>query len=69
MHQKSRRKAIEQAGLKPIMSYNQTDFLKDRVVVEIQFGKYSFVAHDMFVKHLSFYASDVIDVGIEVLYQ
>ena len=42
------KKAIEQAGLKPIMSYNQTDFLKDRVVVEIQFGKYSFVAHDIF---------------------
>lgn len=44
------------------MSYNQTDFVKDRVAVEVQFGKYAFVAHDLFVKHLSFYASDVIDV-------
>ena len=61
------KEAIEKAGLKPIMSYNQTDFLKDRVAVEIQFGKYPFVAHDVFVKHLSFYVSDVIDVGIEIL--
>ena len=58
---------IEEAGLTPIMSYNQTDFVKDRVAVEVQFGKYAFVAHDLFVKHLSFYVSDIIDVGIEIL--
>ena len=40
---------IEQAGLEPIMSYNQTDFVKDRVALEVQFGKYAFVAHDLFV--------------------
>lgn len=61
------RRTIEEAGLTPIMSYNQTDFVKDRVAVEVQFGKYAFVAHDLFVKHLSFYVSDIIDVGIEVL--
>lgn len=61
------KKAIEEAGYEPIMSYNQTDFVKDRVAVEVQFGKYSFVAHDLFVKHLSFYVSDIIDVGIEIL--
>lgn len=59
--------AIEAAGHTPIMSYNQTDFVKERVAVEVQFGKYSFVAHDLFVKHLSFYVSDIIDVGIEIL--
>ena len=58
---------IEAAGHKPIMSYNQTDLVKDRVAIEVQFGKYSFVAHDLFVKHLSFYVSDIIDVGIEIL--
>ena len=58
---------IEAAGLNPIYSYNQTDFVKDRIAVEVQFGKYAFVAHDLFVKHLSFYVSDIIDVGIEVL--
>ena len=59
--------AIREAGHEPIMSYNQTDFVKDRVAVEVQFGKYAFVAHDLFVKHLSFYVSDIIDVGIEIL--
>ena len=58
---------IEAANLEPLPSYNQTDFLKDRVAVEVQLGKYAFVAHDLFVKHLSFYVSDVIDVGIEIL--
>ena len=61
------KRTIEEAGLTPIMSYNQTDFVKDRVAVEVQFGKYAFVAHDLFVKHLSFYISDIIDVGIEIL--
>lgn len=58
--------AIESAGYTPIMSYNQTDFVKERVAVEVQFGKYAFVAHDLFVKHLSFYVSNTIDVGIEI---
>ena len=61
------KRIIEDSGLTPIMSYNQTDFVKDRVAVEGQFGKYAFVAHDLFVKHLSFYVSDIIDVGIEIL--
>ena len=61
------KKEIEATGEKPIMSYNQTDFVKDRVAVEVQFGKYSFVAYDLFVKHLAFYVGDTIDVGIEIL--
>jgi hypothetical protein len=58
---------IEAAGETPIFSYNQTDFVKDRVAVEVQFGKYAFVAYDLFVKHLAFYIGDHIDVGIEIL--
>ncbi len=61
------REAIKAAGHEPIMSYNQTDFVKDRIAVEVQFGKYAFVAHDLFVKHLSFFVADIIDVGIEIL--
>ncbi len=61
------KKVIEEKGLEPIMTYNQTDFVKDRVAVEVQFGKYAFVAHDLFVKHMSFFISDDIDVGIEVV--
>jgi hypothetical protein len=48
-------------------SYNQTDFVKDHVAVEIQFGKYSFVAYDLFVKHLAFYQQRKIEVGVEIL--
>ncbi len=58
---------IEAAGLKPLSSYNQTDFVNERVAVEVQFGKYAFVAYDLFVKHMAFYVGDVIDVGIEIL--
>ena len=58
---------IEAAGETPIFSYNQTDFVKDRVAIEVQFGKSSFVAYDLFVKHLAFYVRDQIDVGIEIL--
>jgi hypothetical protein len=58
---------IEAAGETPIFSYNQTDFVKERVAIEVQFGKYSFVAYDLFVKHLAFYVGDRIDVGIEIL--
>lgn len=58
---------IEAAGGQAFRSYNQTDFVKDRVAVEVQFGKYAFVAYDLFVKHMAFYVGDKIDVGIEVL--
>lgn len=63
----TQRATIRDAGLNPIRSYNETDFVKDRVAVEVQFGKYAFVAHDLFVKHMAFFVSDLIDVGIEVL--
>jgi len=58
---------IEKNGLEPIQTYNQTDFVKERVAVEVQFGKYAFVAHDLFVKHMSFFIADDIDVGIEIV--
>jgi hypothetical protein len=61
------KKEIQDAGEIPIFSYNQTDFVKDRVAVEVQLGKYAFVAYDLFVKHLAFYVGDHIDVGVEIL--
>jgi hypothetical protein len=63
----SQRQHILAEGGEPIKSYNQTDFVKERVAIEVQFGKYSFVAYDLFVKHLAFYVGDQIDVGIEIL--
>jgi hypothetical protein len=67
MSAEEQKREIEAAGETPIFSYNQTDFVKDRVAVEVQFGKYSFVAYDLFVKHLAFYVGDRIDVGVEIL--
>jgi hypothetical protein len=64
---KEQKQHIEAAGRRPVFSYNQTDFVKDRVAVEVQFGKYSFIAYDLFVKHLAFYVQDQIDLGIEIL--
>jgi hypothetical protein len=67
MPTEEQKSAIEAAGESPIYSYNQTDFVKERVAIEIQFGKYSFVAFDLFVKHMAFFVGDVIDLGIEIL--
>ncbi len=58
---------IEAAGEVAISSYNQTDFVKERIAVEVQFGKYAFVAFDLFVKHMAFFVGDIIDIGIEIL--
>lgn len=54
-------------GAETIFSYNQTDHVKHRIAIEVQFGKYAFVAYDLFVKHLAFYAGRIINVGIEIL--
>lgn len=67
MSPEEQKREIEAAGEKPIFSYNQTDFVKARVAVEVQFAKYAFVAYDLFVKHLAFYVGDRIDVGVEIL--
>lgn len=67
MSPEEQKSEIEAADEIAITSYNQTDFVKARVAIEVQFGKYSFVAYDMFVKHLAFYVRDQIDLGIEIL--
>lgn len=57
----------ENGDTNPIYSYNQTDFVKDKIAIEIQFGKYAFVAYDLFVKHMLFFSGGVINLGIEIL--
>ena len=61
------KEVLESRGKNPIRSYNQTDFVKNRIAVEVQFGKYSFIAYDLFVKHLAFYVGNTIEVGVEIL--
>ena len=58
---------IENLGKDPVYSNEEIDFLKDRVAVEVQFGKYFSIAWDIFVRHLSYYNREVIDVGVEIL--
>ena len=58
---------IKRGEKEPIYSYNQTDFVKEKIALEIQFGKYAFVAYDLFVKHMLFYSGGVINLGIEIL--
>ena len=58
---------VENGEKNPIYSYNQTDFVKEKLAVEVQFGKYAFVAYDLFVKHMLFYSGGVINLGIEIL--
>lgn len=65
--EKQKKFLIEKGVTSPIYSYKQTDFVKDNIAIEVQFGKYAFVAYDLFVKHLLFYSGGVINVGIEVL--
>ncbi|HWJ69168.1 MAG TPA: BglII/BstYI family type II restriction endonuclease [Sphingobium sp.] len=64
---KDQKKVIEEAGFVPRRTSNQVDFVKDTVAVEVQFGKYSFVAHDLFVKHMTFFSLGRIKVGVEIL--
>lgn len=68
MSAREQKQFLIQNGIQePIYSYNQTDFVKDKIAVEIQFGKYSFVAFDLFVKHMLFFSGGKINLGIEIL--
>ena len=59
---------LKKSGVKrPMVSKKQTDFVKEKIAIEVQFGKYAFVAFDLFVKHLLFYSGEVINLGIEIL--
>ncbi|MEY8318968.1 BglII/BstYI family type II restriction endonuclease [Oscillospiraceae bacterium 50-58] len=58
---------IIQRGYTPFRTNNQVDFVKERVAVEVQFGKYFSVAYDLHVKHTFFFLRNDIDVGIEVI--
>ena len=58
---------IENNGFEPMSTNNQVDFVKDRVAIEVQFGKYFSVAYDLHVKHTFFFLRNDIDVGIEII--
>jgi len=47
-------------------SYKQIDFVKSRVLVEVQFGKYAFMFYDM-AKFQYFFNENKADVGVEIV--
>lgn len=61
------KRTIEERGHTAFSTYNQVDFVKDRIAIEVQFGKYFSVAYDLHVKHTFFFLRDEIDVGIEII--
>ena len=61
------KQSIENAGFTAYRTYNQVDFVKDRVAVEVQFGKYFAVQSDFHVKHTFFFERGDIDVGVEII--
>ena len=63
----SQKRAIVDRGFTAFATYNQVDFVKDRVAIEVQFGKYFSVQYDLHVKHTFFYGRGDIDVGIEII--
>ena len=61
------KRIIEAKGHTAFPRGNQTDFIKNGIGIEVQFGKYSFVAYDFFVKHMTFFISGDINVGVEII--
>ena len=47
-------------------AFKQIDFVKDKVLVEVQFGKYAFMFYDM-AKFQYFFNENKADVGVEVV--
>jgi hypothetical protein len=47
-------------------AYKQIDFVKDNVLVEVQFGKYAFMFYDM-AKFQYFFNENKADVGVEIV--
>ena len=47
-------------------AFKQIDFVKDKVLVEVQFGKYAFMFYDM-AKFQFFFNENKADVGIEIV--
>ncbi len=48
-------------------AYREMDFVKNRVGVEVQFGKYAFMVYNVCAKMTIFHNQDIIDVGLEIV--
>ncbi len=58
-------------GYKPAISskgaFREIDFIKNRLGVEIQFGKYSFMVYNVCAKMTIFHKMNLIDAGVEIV--
>lgn len=54
---------------KPLQSgaFREMDFIKDRLGVEVQFGKYAFMVYNVCAKMTIFHNMGFIDAGIEIV--
>lgn len=48
-------------------AFREMDFVKNRVGVEVQFGKYAFMVYNVCAKMTIFHRLGIIDVGIEIV--
>jgi hypothetical protein len=48
-------------------AFREMDFVKNRVGLEIQFGKYAFMVYNVSAKMTIFHNLDIIDVGVEIV--
>lgn len=48
-------------------AFREMDFVKNRVGVEVQFGKYAFMVYNVCAKMTIFHNEGVIDVGVEIV--
>jgi len=48
-------------------AFRDMDFVKDKVGVEVQFGKYSFMVYNVCAKMTIFHNLHLIDIGIEIV--
>lgn len=51
----------------PKSAFREIDFVKNRLGVEVQFGKYAFMVYNVCAKMTIFHKSNVIDAGIEIV--
>lgn len=48
-------------------AFREIDFVKNKVGVEVQFGKYAFMVYNVCAKMTIFHNQGVIDVGVEIV--
>ena len=49
------------------MPYREMDFVKEKLGVEVQFGKYAFMVYNVCAKMTIFSNLKIIDMGVEIV--